>query len=312
MVVTMKCWSWPGILAAVLFLTMPLAAADKPLIVYTVNYPLQYFAQRIAGDRAEVVFPAPADLDPAFWTPEAEDITDYQNADLVLLNGAGYAKWVDRASLPRRTRVNTSAAFSDELIETQSASTHSHGREGEHSHAGTAFTTWLDLRLALEQAKAIRDALTKTRPEDAETFHKNFQALEGDLQKLHARLESLAESNPNPHLVVSHPVYQYLARGYGLNLTAVLWEPHTMPSESQWRELESILEQNPAEWMLWEDEPIDQSLDRLEELGVRSTVFSPLGNVPETGDFITVMSGNIENLEKALAAQGDAGGPRQP
>ena len=39
------------------------------LVIYTVNYPLAFFAERIGGDLVEVVFPAPVDEDPAFWSP---------------------------------------------------------------------------------------------------------------------------------------------------------------------------------------------------------------------------------------------------
>ena len=130
----------------------PVGADGSRLTVYTVNYPLQYFAQRIAGERAEVVFPAPGDVDPAFWQPSAEDIASYQRADLILLNGAGYAKWIQRVALPRRKLVDTSATFRDRYIQVDGAATHSHGPNGDHSHAGTAFTTWLDLELAHAQA----------------------------------------------------------------------------------------------------------------------------------------------------------------
>jgi ABC-type Zn uptake system ZnuABC Zn-binding protein ZnuA len=75
-------------------------------MVYTVNYPLQYFAERIGGDRVDVRLPAPADVDPAYWSPGAETVAAYQGADLILLNGAGYAQWVQRASLPRAQRVD--------------------------------------------------------------------------------------------------------------------------------------------------------------------------------------------------------------
>ena len=40
-----------------------------PLVVYTVNYPLAYFAERIGGEAVEVHFPAPPDEDPAYWEP---------------------------------------------------------------------------------------------------------------------------------------------------------------------------------------------------------------------------------------------------
>ena len=63
----------------------------------------------------EVVFPAPADVDPAYWSPGGEIVADYQQADLILLNGAGYAGWVSRASLPRAAKVDTGAAFADRV-----------------------------------------------------------------------------------------------------------------------------------------------------------------------------------------------------
>ena len=51
----------------VLMLALPLQAiAEKKLTVYTVNYPLAYFAERVGGKHIQVVFPAPSDVDPAF------------------------------------------------------------------------------------------------------------------------------------------------------------------------------------------------------------------------------------------------------
>ena len=44
------------------------------------------------GDRIEVSYPGPAGEDPAYWSPDAETIASYQKADLILLNGASYAK----------------------------------------------------------------------------------------------------------------------------------------------------------------------------------------------------------------------------
>jgi zinc transport system substrate-binding protein len=66
-----------------------------------VNYPLKYFAERIGGDHVRVEFPAPADVDPAYWNPALAGISAFQKADLILLNGAGYAKWIAKVSLPR-------------------------------------------------------------------------------------------------------------------------------------------------------------------------------------------------------------------
>jgi len=287
-----------AVIAATLCWNSLAGVAAERLVVYTVNYPLQYFAQRIAGDHAEVVLPVPPDVDPAFWQPDAETIGHFQRADLILLNGAGYAKWVNRVSLPHRKLVDTSAGFHERYIETENGVTHSHGREGDHSHAGTAFTTWLDLSQAAQQARAVHDALSRRMPDQANTFSANFHALERDLLELDARLEAITARDPAQPLLASHPVYQYLARRYSLNLESVMWEPDAMPPESEWRALAALREGHPANWMLWEGEPAPEIGKRLQELGVQGIVFAPCGNRPETGDFLSVMSGNLSNMER--------------
>jgi zinc transport system substrate-binding protein len=273
-------------------------AAAEPVLVYTVNYPLQYFAQRIAGGHAKVVLPLPPDVDPAFWQPDAAAVSDYQRADLILLNGAGYAKWVNKASLPRRKLVDTSAGLRERLIETHGGVTHSHGREGEHSHAGTAFTTWLDFSQATGQARAVRDALSRRMPEQENTFTANFAALERDLLDLDARLRAIVDRNPAKPLIASHPVYQYLARNYSLNLKSMLWEPHIMPANTEWQDLAKLRATHPADWMLWESAPAPEIAARLLQLGIQSVVFDPCANRPQTGDFLSVMSENLTNTAR--------------
>ncbi len=102
-------------LAGVAYGSVAVQEQDR-LTVYAVNYPLQYFAERIGGNLVQVVFPAPEDVDPAFWKPDVATILAYQQADLILLNGAAYAAWVQVVSLPLSKLVNTSAAFADQYI----------------------------------------------------------------------------------------------------------------------------------------------------------------------------------------------------
>ncbi len=275
--------------------------AEDRLTVYTVNYPLQYFAQRIAGEHAEVVFPAPPDIDPVFWMPDAKTVSAYQSADLILLNGAAYAKWINRVSLSRKRLVNTSSAFTDKYIHVDGGTTHSHGAGKDHSHAGTAFSTWLDLRQALQQADAIRPALIKQRPQYKQVFENNFERLANDLNALDKELERLVTGKSDRAILASHPVYQYLARRYDINLHSVMWEPDVFPDESQWNELESLAGKHLAKWMIWEAEPVAESVVRLEQLGIQSLVFSPAANVPEGGDFLAVMRRNVTELKKAYS-----------
>lgn len=278
--------------------------AEEPLNIYTVNYPLQYFAQRIAGNHALVTFPAPPDQDPAFWTPDAEVIAKYQSADLILLNGANYAKWIDKASLPLLKTVDTSSAFRSDYITTARNKTHSHGLNGIHSHAGTAFTTWLDFNQAVQQAEAIKNALINKRPSFQDYFESNFFVFKQELLALDDELKTITAAHPDLPLIASHPVYQYLARRYHIKLDAVLWEPDQFPAANEWQILEQKLIHHPAQWMIWEGKPLPEAASRLESIGVNSLVFDPCANHQEAGDFLTIMKQNIDNLRKAYSGSG--------
>jgi zinc transport system substrate-binding protein len=280
--------------------TSALAAGENKLSLYTVNYPLHYFAVRIAGENADAVFPASADVDPAFWQPPVETIAEFQQADLILLNGAGYAKWLERVSLPRRKLVDTSSAFQDRYIHVQEGATHSHGPGGDHSHTETAFTTWLDFNQAAEQAQAIAAAMMRKRPQWKDDFAKNLAALEADLLVLDQQIKTLVAGQTDQPLLASHPVYQYFQRRYALNLVSVMWEPDEVPNETLWAGLEQTLKGHPASWMLWEGEPNPQNVQRLRSMGVESIVFNPAGNRPHEGDFLSVMQDNVHNLQRVF------------
>ncbi len=277
------------------------AMAEEPRpSVYVVNYPLQYFAARIAGDAALVVFPAPPDEDPAFWMPSPEVVAAYQGADLVLLNGAGYAGWIDKVSLRRSRLVDTSASFADRLIHTNGGSTHQHGPAGAHSHAGMAFTTWLDFSQAALQVAAVTEALSHLLPEHATELESRSKALVADLQALDARLATLTQAGSSTPLLASHPVYQYLARRYALDLESVLWEPEAIPDAAALAALERIRDSHPARWMIWEGAPAPESVALLQGLGMESLVFDPCAQAPEQGDFMSVMRDNLSALERVF------------
>ncbi len=275
---------------------------DAKLLVYAVNYPLQYFAERIGGDLVRVEFPAPADGDPALWSPNPATVAAYQEADVILLNGAGYAQWTDRVTLPPTALVNTSERFGDDYIYIENAVTHSHGPEAEHSHGQTAFTTWLDPTLAIRQADAIRTAFVSARPEHEAAFQEGFASLERDLVELDESLQDIFSGNEQP-LLASHPVYQYLSRRYAIDLRSVHFEPDEYPDEKSWRGLKELLAEHPAKRMLWEGQPLEKTRKTLQELGVETLVYDPCGNKPEEGDFLEVMRRNVDQLREILTLE---------
>lgn len=274
-------------------------AAAQPLRVSADSYPVAYFAERLGVAAVDVSLPVPPGIDPATWSPAAEDIAAFQSADLILLNGAGLAQWLAVATLPRGKIFDSAAAFEDRFIAIEGL-THSHGPEGEHTHAAAAPFTWLDFTLALRQANAIAAELTGRLPNEAATIEANRTALVSDLAALNAegiRLGVLAAGRP---ILASHPVYQYLRRGYGLNLESMHWEPGETPPPEELAALDALLAEHPATVMIWEGEPSPETAAQLAERGIASVVFDTAANRPAEGDFLSVMQANLARLRAAL------------
>ena len=259
---------------------------------------MQFFAKAIGGDDLDVVFPAPPDVDPADWTPDLDTLLDYQAADLILLNGAGYAEWTKGVYLARSRLVDTSASFKDRLIAEESDQVpHVHGPTGaEVQGAAVAFTTWLDLSLSRAQAEAVRDAMVARWPDHAAAFAQRHAVLDAELAMLDAALSEALTLLRGSHVLASHPVYQYLERRYGLDLTSFHWEPDLTPPPKEWAALDALLGQRAATVMLWEGEPTQETRAALQARGLRVAALPTLSNRPPEGDFVRILRAAIDAL----------------
>lgn len=278
-------------------------ATDTRLEVYAVNYPLAWMAGRIGGDSVRVVLPLPAGVDPAHWQPSPETVLDYQSADLVLLNGAGYAGWVGFASLSPGRLVDTTRGMEDSFVPAGEV-THSHGPGGEHDHASVASHTWLDPRLAAGQARAIANALAMRLPGREDEFRRQLQSLEADLQRLDQRLAAVFNGWRDAGVLFSHPVYQYLDARYSLDGRSVTWESGEDPGDPEWDALAGRVADRPAAAMLWEGEPIPETADRLRRMGIEPVVFRTGAGSPGSGDYLTLMEENLARVAAVDVARG--------
>lgn len=280
-------------------------------VVMTTFYPTTYFAQRIGGDFVDVVCPLPADEDPIFWEPTDEDVAAYQEADLIIVNGAEFEKWVLKATLPDDRVVDTAKAFEDELLKFKHAITHSHGPSGKHSHVGIDGHTWLDPEQAKVQATAIRDALKKLRPEHAAEFDAACAKLIADLDGLDAALREIAADYDGHAIYTSHPAYNYLAREYGLKVINNALDPEQMPDDATFEKLRAKLKETPSSFILWEADPRPEIAEKFsDELGLTSVTFSPCETMAPADlavghNYLSVMRANIARLKPVLTAKGE-------
>ena len=152
-----------------------------------------------------------------------------------------------------------------------------------HSHAGTKYTTPIDFQLPAKQPQAIKKALAKLLPNLENELEANYRALEKNLMALDKRVREIVAKNGNRPLLASHPVYDYFARCYSLNLISVLRATKVIPDLDQWKGLEKILARHPAKWMIWEGGPIKESVKRLRSMGSTAWFLIPVGILRRQG-----------------------------
>ena len=287
-----------GVLSADALVLGRAQAAEKPRVV-AVNYALAYFAGRLAGDAVDVVFPVPAGRDPSFWRPAIADISAIQTANLILLNGAGFAAWTTKASLPRARVVDTSRGFADRYIKTETI-THSHGADGEHSHEGIASFTWLDQEFAALQAEAVAAGLRRAKIGDPAAIDAALGDLKATLAALDAEAQALAGSAKGVSAIATHPRYQYLARAYGLDIASLEWEAGAAPDGAQLEALSALVAETGARVLIWEAEPPLAAREAVRALGLEETIFPTLAAAPASGDYAVAFSRAVAELRGAF------------
>jgi zinc transport system substrate-binding protein len=272
-----------------------LVEATAPLVVKTTDWPTQYLVERIGGPLVEAECILPEGEDPAHWSPPGDLVASLPEADILMTNGGGYAAWMSTASLPTNKLVGTS--MNVEMIELP-GSTHSHGKEGEHSHGEIDPHTWTDPTAYVAQALVVRDALVAARPNQAMTFQKNAGELERELNSLDAQLKAATSDLGQVRMAATHPAWNYLARRYDLKLSSFDVDPQQPPSGDDVHDLEHWQEHNPgAEIVLWETAPSDSVVAALP--GFRHVVLDPL----ESGvdyDYLAQATKNVQVLESLV------------
>ena len=120
--------------------------------------------------------------------------------------------------------------------------------------------------------------------------------LEQELMALDTQLAEVFAKLDGRPVLFSHPVYQYLQRRFGINGKSVHWEPDQEPTTSSWIDMQQMLAGHPAAIMIWEDEPLPVTAQRLSDAGIAAIPFHTVANKPDQGDYLSVMRANMKRI----------------
>ena len=279
-------------LAAVLAVVAPLltgcggasdGADGRPQVV-TSFYPLQYVAQRVAGDHAGITNLTqpgrePHDLELDFRRTAAvadADVLVYERGFQAAVDDA-----VDQSSIPHLVDASESADLS-----------------GDDPHF------WLDPTRLAKVAAAFEDQIASADPAHAADYARNLRSLQDDLADLDRSFETgLADCRVDT-IVVSHDAFGYLGTRYGLDVVGVAGlSPDAEPSPAHVRELQNLIRQDDITTVFSEELASPKFADSLaDDLGITSAVLDPIeGLSDETADqdYLSLMRQNLSALRKA-------------
>jgi zinc transport system substrate-binding protein len=274
----------------------PIEQRSMPIHVVTVNEPLKYFAERIGGDFVVSTCPCPRESDPATWVPDDAAYAKFQEADLILLNGGNYARWLLTNSIPSSRSVNTGRVFKKKWITIKEVVTHRHGPEGEHSHEATVAEFWLDATLAIQQAERIRQSLVALDPKHEPQYDRGFLQLKEDLSRVQTKLIESVGSD-SPMLFASEPSFEYVASSIGAKLVRLPWRDLANPSEEEVDTMKSLLAPATQAIFLMSSPPPPSLNAMLQSLGISAVVFDTCA-APTEQNYLARMLANIEQLRK--------------
>nr|WP_181348025.1 ZinT/AdcA family metal-binding protein [Thalassobacillus sp. CUG 92003] len=118
--------------------------SNEKLKIFTTVYPLQFFAEQIAGDQASVESILPTGSDPHTYEPTTQEMVEIAEADAFIYNGAGlesYAKQISESVESEDVKILEASKGIDlkehvhnhEGVEGNHGDEHAHeGEEGDH------------------------------------------------------------------------------------------------------------------------------------------------------------------------------------
>jgi zinc transport system substrate-binding protein len=259
-------------------------AAGSGLRVVTSFYPLQYVAQRVAGNRAEV-----SNLTHPGQEPHDIELTVKQTAELTDADVVVYEKGFQAAV--------------DQAVE-QSDAQHVVDAAGSADLSGDDPHFWQDPTRLSAVAASVEKELADVDPEHAAGYRRNLTRLQSDLSTLDRAYQQGLSSCRISTVVVSHDAFSYLGRRYGLTVVGINGlSPDAEPSPAHIRTLHDLIEKDGITTVFSEQLASRRFADSLAgDLGIRAAVLDPIEGLSDATaeqDYLSLMRANLRTLQKA-------------
>lgn len=279
------------------------AGGDRPVVVASF-YPIQWLAGELVGDQADVISLTPEGTEPHDLALTADSQKDLNRASVVLYLGADFQPDVQRAVGQLPTSVAREDLLGAPGVRLRDAATGS----GEHALAGNKDPhVWLSPAEMLAMADATADVITTAEPQLRQQVSTALPKLQQELKDLDAQYRNGLADCASKVLVTSHAAFGYLADAYGLEQVPIAGvTPEDEPDPRTLQSIAQVAKDRNVHTVFFEDSlPPSLSQAVADEIGARVDLlsaleFDPRGSLGPDQNYITVMQGNLNRIEKGL------------
>ncbi len=260
---------------------------DRPQVVASF-YPLQFVAERIVGNHADVTNLTKPGTEPHDLELPPRQTAALSGADVVL-HEDGLQPALDQALRnDPPERVVDAAKVVDLYAEDN----------GDDPHF------WLDPTLLAAVAESFTDAIVEADPTHADDYRTAEKALVKDLSTLDSELRAGLATCTTRTLVVSHDAFGYLARRYDLQVRPIAGlSPGAEPSLRSLSELSDLIRAENLTTVFTERLASPKLAETLaSDLDLKTGVLDPIEGLVATDaskDYLSLMRENLAAIQKA-------------
>jgi len=273
-------------------------------------YPLQFVAQRVAGDHAAV-----SDLTQPGAEPHDVELTPRQVASLttasLVIYEKGFQPAVDEAvrqsENPEVIDTTTTVPLRPLTLSGDDLG-HGEGTGDDHApsddHPGLDPHVWLDPTAVSRIAHAVESRLVIIDPAHAADYARNSRMLEEDLRKLDRSFRNGLRHCVRTEFITTHAAFGYLAERYHLTQIGISGlSPDAEPSPARIAEVQRVAREYQLTTIFSETLVSPALAEAIAgDLGLRTDVLDPLEGVTDQSrgtDYISIMDSNLTAFRKA-------------
>lgn len=265
---------------------------NKKVNIMVSVYPLKEFADKIAGDKAEVSCMVPDNMEPHDYEPKTKDFEALIKSDAFIYNGLGLETWVDQVK---------SVIGDKELRIVDSSEGVEVRKEGDvidpHS--------WLSLKEAEKQAENIKDTLVEIDEDNKAYYEENCDAFVGELESLYNEYKEKFDNLSTKDFVTGHAAFGYLCRDFGLQQKSVenLFAEGE-PTPKQLEQLVTFCKENNIKTVFSESlasQKVSETLAK--EVGAEVVPILTLESNEDDKSYVEAMRYNLEEIYKCLSQE---------